>query len=96
MKCHPFLTQRLHAALIKEIEFFFKWLTAYFNCKYFSTYTRCYKHVSSGFRPTGAMNCAWDFSQSETEKYFEWIIIIIILFISRKFFVIAIQWIFIA
>ena len=43
------------------------------------------------------MNCAWDFSQSETEKYFDWIIIIIIIrFISRRFFVIAIQWIFIA
>ena len=42
------------------------------------------------------MNCAWDFSQSETEKYFDWIIIRIIRFISRRFFVIAIQWIFIA
>ena len=40
------------------------------------------------------MNCAWDFSKSETEKYFDWIIIIV--FISRRFFVIAIQWIFIA
>ena len=40
------------------------------------------------------MNCAWDFSKSETEKYVDWIIIIV--FISRRFFVISIQWIFIA
>ena len=81
--------------LIKQIEIFSLVATAYFNCKFFSTYTRSDKDVSSGFRPAGAMNCARDFSQSETEKYFDWIIIIII-FISRRFFVVAIQWIFIA
>ena len=30
------------------------------------------------------MNYAWDFSQSEKEKYFEWIIIVFIIDVSRE------------
>ena len=30
------------------------------------------------------MNYTWDFSQSETEKYFEWIIIVFIIDVSRE------------
>ena len=30
------------------------------------------------------MNYAWDFSQSETENHFEWIIIVFIIDVSRE------------
>ena len=90
MKCHHFITQRLLVALDQANRDFF--FSGWLHISTVSTFLHI--HVSLGFRPGGAMNCARDFSQSETEKYFDRIIIIV--FISRRFFVIAIQWIFIA